>query len=251
MRALHNRRESRLSTLPPGQKHAPSRAKGNEGFFPRVSVLLEDIGEPGPVRSEAIRDIKRMLGRLDKEELWGSARALLNAIKDKDAEPFERMEAIDAIVPVLNAIHRKIAKEENEGEVWSAESQVPVQGALPKVHPGAVLHADKEEEAAEKKRFGKREGIREQALIGALNSVALVETFDNKEIADSVRLAIGNLESPHAKKLVNRRALNGLMDPMEAKPGVRTEEPSGHPKKKASIEELFGLDREDGFSGVG
>lgn len=257
MRKAYNSYVAEKPTVQPGEERVSSRAPfrsfrdlGPDSFLPKFSALLADRG---PMRSAAFRDLGKMASRFGKEELWESAKVLLKIIRDKGDDPFERMEAIETVVSVLNALRGKIANEEKGGETWSAETQVSVQGALPKLHPEAVLHADREEEASEKKKYGKREGLREQALIGALNSVALGEMFDNADIADSIRIAIGKLDSPYAKKLVNRRALDGLVDPLEKRPGIQEEEPLGPTKKKASIEELFGLhpDPETDFSDVG
>jgi hypothetical protein len=248
MQKLHRFQGAEKSTLQPREQKVPSNVpfKGSRNlehdpFIPRISALLADMEERGPMRSAAFRDIGKLAPKLSNEELWDSARVLLNIIRDTQDDSFERMEAISSIVPVLNAIRGKIVGAETRGIAWNAESQVGVQGALPKLHPGAIIHADREEEAAEKEKYEKMEDVREHALIGALNSVALVEIFGNKKIANAVNLAIAKLDSPHAKKLVNRRVLNGLVDPLGEKPKLRAEEPSVHPEKKASIEELFGI----------
>jgi len=228
-----------------------SSKPGSDSFMPKHSALLADMEERGPMRSAAFRDMRKLASRFGKEELWETAGRLLDIIRDKEDDPFERIEAIRTIVPVMNAIRGKIVRGEHGGTTWSAESQVPVQEALPKVHPGALLHASAEEEKAEQERFERREIGREQTYIGSLNAVALVETFDNKEIADAVRFAISKLDSPHAKKLVNKRVLGNLVDPLEKRPDVRAEEPSEEPRKPKSIEEIFDIPMEEDFSDVG
>jgi hypothetical protein len=246
MRKLHDPHVAGRATLQPRaprpSSNAPVRGPQNrdpDSFMPKLSVLLEDMCNRGPMRSAAFRDLRKLAPRFDTEMLWEGANLLLKIIKDKDDDPFERMEAVKTIVSVLNAIRRKMAKEERGGVIWSAESQVPVQDALPKIHPGSVLHATAEEIFAEKRRFGRMECAREQATIGSLNAVALVETFDNREIADAVRKAIISLDSPYAKKLVNRMALANLLDPLEKAPEVKDREPSEIPEKPKRLEEIF------------
>ncbi len=164
------------------------------------------------------------------------------------------MEAVDTIVSVLNAIRGKMVKEEKKGITWSAEAQVPVQGALPRVHPGSVLHAVEEEIAAEKRRFERMEIVREESMIGLLNAIALSEMFDNTDVAKAIREGILRMESPHAKKVMNGIALGGKVNPLEATPAVRAEEPAvaRKPREKRSIEEIFGVKKsETDFSDVG
>lgn len=236
------------SRIPVGSSSKPD---SETPFMPKLSALLKDMEDRGPMRSAAFRDLRNLAPKFEKERLWDSANLLLKIITDKDDDPFERMEAIKTIVFVLNAIRKKMITEKRKGVIWSAESQIPVQDALPKVNPGSVMHAAAEDVAAEKERFGRMESVREHAMIGSLNSVALVETFDNTDIADSIKLAVARLDSPYAKKLVNRIALENLVDPLDRRPEVRAKEPSEVPQKKRNLEELFDLGIEEGRSEVG
>ena len=258
MKKLHDLQVAGRATLQPRAPRPSSKVPvkssskpDSDSFMPKFSVLLEDMGNRGPMRSAAFRDLRNLAPRFGKEDLWDSANLLIGIITNKGDDPFERMEAIKTIVSVLNAIRRKISRGEKRGVTWSAESQVSVQNALPRVNPGSVLHATAEEVAAEKERFGRLESAREHAMIGSLNAVALVETFDNTDIADSVRLGIANLDSPYARKLVNKMALGDLVDPLERRPEVRVDEPSGVPQEKQSLEKIFEFGPGEDVSDVG
>ncbi|MCP4648305.1 MAG: hypothetical protein GY852_11350, partial [bacterium] len=214
-------------------------------FIPKLSVLLADIKEKGPNRSAAMRDLKKFASRYETEELWGAANALIEVIKNKDDASFDRIEAVDTMVSVLNAVRGKMVKKERGGITWSAEPQIPVQEALPSIHPGSVLHAAEEEIAAENNSFARMEIVREESAIMLMNSIALAEMFDNTDVAKAIREGILKMDSPHAKKIMSRAAL-------EEKPVVVAEEPAAKPGDKLSLAAIFDTDKDEtDFSGVG
>ena len=257
MRKVQHPREVEIPTRLPGARKPSARAKdiSEREFIPKLSVLIVDIGERGPNRSAALRDLRKFASKYGMEELWGAADALIAVIKNKKEASFDRIDAVDTIVSVLNAVRGKIVKKERGGITWSAESQVHVQGALPRVHSGAIIDAAEAEIAAEKKRFDRMEIVGEESTIGLLNSIALSEMFDNTDVAKAIRNGILKLESPHAKKLMNGIVLGETVDALEAKPKVVADEDSAAPAKptgKVSLERLFHMaEDETDFSDVG
>ena|GEM_PF-3996605 len=250
MRKVQHRREIEISTLLPGARRPSARAKdiSERELIPKLSVLIADIGERGPNRSAALRDLRKIASGYETEELWDAANSLIAVVKNKKEASFDRIDAVDTVVSVLNAVRKKIVKEEGKGVTWSAESQVHVQGTLPKVHPEAIIGAAEEEIAEEKRRFNRMEVVREESIIGLLNSIALSEMFDDTDVARAIRDGILKMDSPHAKKVMDRIAL-------EAKPEVVAEEDSASPAKptgKVSLEKLFHMaNDESDFSDVG
>lgn len=203
--------------------------------------LLELLGRSGPARIGAINGLSSFSATYGIDELWEAANSLVQLIKSKKEDAGERFAALDAIVAVMNSINSLRGGE--KGETVDSMGEGLLQGMLPKPGIGCSSGAMDEEVKAHKEKFGRMEGVREDSLIGLLNSVSLAEIFDNRELSAKIKEAIGKMDSPYAKKIAG--AWRNSQPPAEGtgeKEGVLGDSAQ---EKKIGLGELFADEEEE------